>query len=365
MADLVVQPDAKFIQEVTASGGGDLKKCFQCATCSVVCTLSPEDAPFPRKQMLEAQWGLKEKVLSDPAIWLCHNCGDCTAKCPRNARPGDVFGALRQQAIQHFAWPGFLGRLVNKPGALAVLALIPALLFGLQWARGPETAGAEWEYAAEYPLWLLEGLFFAIAGLVVVAFLVSISRFVRALRANGANAPILANLAPVIRDVLTHRDFAQCGTERNRYWGHLLTLWGFAGLAFVGTVIGMGVMADLIHTPLALTSPLKILANVAGLAALVGATILLVDRLRDPEKRSHSTYFDWFFLVVLTGILFTGFASEVLRESELAAMYPVYFVHLALIFMLFVYAPYSKLAHMVYRTVALAAARRQQGVSGN
>ena len=89
-----------------------------------------------------------------------------------------------------------------------------------------------------------------------------------------------------------------------------------------------------------------------------GALILLGDRLRDPEKRARSTYFDWFFIVVLTSIVFTGFASQITREMETVIMYPVYFVHLVLIFMLFVYAPYSKLAHLVYRTVAMAAMRR-------
>ena len=42
-----VQPDLKFVQELQQVGGESLKKCYQCATCSVVCPLSPADAPYP------------------------------------------------------------------------------------------------------------------------------------------------------------------------------------------------------------------------------------------------------------------------------------------------------------------------------
>ena len=74
---LLLKPDRRFVEEVVSAGGGDLKKCFQCATCSVACPISPENKPFPRKEMIAAGWGLKDKLMGDADIWLCQNCGDC------------------------------------------------------------------------------------------------------------------------------------------------------------------------------------------------------------------------------------------------------------------------------------------------
>lgn len=117
MADaLSIQPDTAFLKRLLASGGGDLKKCYQCATCSVACELAPEESPFPRQQMIEAQWGLKERLVSDPAIWLCHNCGKCTERCPRGARPGDV---LERSAARRSGTSPFLAgwaRWLPSPG---------------------------------------------------------------------------------------------------------------------------------------------------------------------------------------------------------------------------------------------------------
>ncbi|MDP3001483.1 MAG: quinone-interacting membrane-bound oxidoreductase complex subunit QmoC [Bryobacterales bacterium] len=350
----LIQPDVSFIREVRAAGGSDLKKCFQCATCSVVCDLSPDDAPFPRKQMIAAQWGLKDQLLCDPAIWLCHNCGSCTTQCPRGARPGDVMAALRQLAIRNFAFPGFMGRLVANPKALPVLFLVPALvlLAIILWVpKGPATP--ELEFANLFPVVAVEALFFTVSTLAAIAFLVGVIRYLKALRMCCPG--ILLNFPPVSAEIVTHERFAQCNTNQGVRWGHFLVLWGFLGLASVGTTIGIGTMAGILRTPLPWGSALKILANVCAAGVLTGAVILIRERTVNQARRAASTYFDWLFLGTLTAVVFTGILLQFFRLAQVAyLMYPVYFVHLVLTLALLLYAPYSKFAHLAYRTVAMA-----------
>ena len=351
---IVVQPDRAFLQRVLASGGADLKKCYQCATCSVACELAGDESPFPRKQMLEAQWGLSERLVADPAVWLCYNCGKCTEQCPRGARPGDVMGAVRGEAIRRFAFPGFLGAMVAEPKALALLVLLPVLIFAAMvlWAPKPAPA-APFEFGSVFPAAVLEPLFFAVSGFALIAFAVGLARFARGL----ARESLAGGVPYALRDIALHERFGQCDEPAMRR-AHLLTFWGFAGLAAVGTITGIGTMAGLMQTPLALWSPLKIFANVSAALALAGVILLLVRRAGNGARRAASTYFDWFFLTALAGVVITGIAAELLRLAETGAMYGVYFVHLVLVFSLLLYAPYSKFAHLAYRTVALASIKK-------
>ena len=82
-----IKPDLQSVNEIINGGGESLKKCYQCATCSVVCNVTPEGNPFPRKEMVLAQWGQKDKLIASADVWLCHQCSDCTAYCPRGAKP--------------------------------------------------------------------------------------------------------------------------------------------------------------------------------------------------------------------------------------------------------------------------------------
>ena len=102
-----IEPDLEFIRALRKPGGESLKKCIQCGTCSATCALSPDTDPFPRKEMAWAVWGMKDRLLRDPDVWLCHQCNDCSTRCPRGARPGEVLAAVRQRAWCTIAFPVF------------------------------------------------------------------------------------------------------------------------------------------------------------------------------------------------------------------------------------------------------------------
>ena len=90
------EPDLDFIRYVKKAGGDTLKNCYQCATCSVVCELAPPEKPFPRKEMLWASWGQKDKLIADPDVWLCHQCNDCTVHCPQRSSGPAMFWRLSE-----------------------------------------------------------------------------------------------------------------------------------------------------------------------------------------------------------------------------------------------------------------------------
>src|ERR1041384_6145916 len=110
-----VEPDLEFKREILGLGAPDLTACYQCAPGSSVSPLSTGYSPFPRREMVWFQWGLKDKLLGDPAVWVCHQCSHCNVYCPRDAKPADVMAALREYSIEPYAGPGFMAKALNAP----------------------------------------------------------------------------------------------------------------------------------------------------------------------------------------------------------------------------------------------------------
>ncbi|MFO0754251.1 MAG: quinone-interacting membrane-bound oxidoreductase complex subunit QmoC [Thermodesulfovibrionales bacterium] len=364
IAEQIIKPDLNFVKEIIASGGESLKKCYQCSTCTVVCDVTPGETPFPRKEMLYAQWGLKEKLLNNPDVWLCHQCSDCTANCPRGAKPGEVLGAIRKMTIREYSAPRFLACMVADSRYLLLLLALPVIIFlGVILGRGitgiPE---GEIVYTKIMPVPAIDTIFVAAAVFAVLSFALGVRRYWTALRDGAKAAPrggLVEDVTAVVTEFLAHRRFRKCSVTQERSTSHLLVFYAFAGLALTTTWAIVYLYGFHRESPYPQYDPMKIVGNVSALALLFGISLVVAHRLKNAEKAGKGSYFDWLFISVISIIAVTGLLSELLRLGNIAVLaYPVYFIHLVFIFFLFAYAPFSKMAHMVYRTTALVFARQ-------
>lgn len=380
MPEQVINPDLGFVKDVIAGGGESLKKCFQCATCSVVCNLTPDDKPFPRKEMIYAQWGLKDKLFGNPDIWLCHQCSDCTAYCPRGAKPGEVLNAVRKMSIENYAVPKFLGKALGSPGSLVPLLAIPAVIFGiilaglghLNLAHVPRNELGQISYHEFLPSLYIDSVFVPIALFAVICLAMGVSRYWKDMvRTAGSVTPkgSLSNaITATISEIISHKRFEKCNVTKDRKLAHLLVFFSFIGLAITTAwavlyLYGPGIMKllgaepfkwMLGPSPYPLTDPVKWLANVSALSLLVGITLVIRNRQKNEEKAGKGGYYDWLFIYIVFAIMATGILSEAVRLANIAVLsYLIYFVHLVVVFFLFAYAPFSKMAHMVYRATAM------------
>ena len=94
--------DAKFADEVISYPGGEhLRKCFACGTCTAGCPISEIDESYsPRRLIRQILFGMREEVLTSPAIWYCLICYRCFAHCPQNVNFPDLMRVLRYIAIR-------------------------------------------------------------------------------------------------------------------------------------------------------------------------------------------------------------------------------------------------------------------------
>ncbi len=371
----VIEPDLNFIEKVGALGGEDLKKCYQCATCSVACAISPDNKPFPRKEMIAASWGLKDKLVGNADIWLCHNCGDCSTRCPREAKPGDVMAALREYTIAEYVRPKWLAQALKEPKMLPILLAIPAVLFivvgtitGLLDFT-PDLSGGIAHYKF-FSTWLVDMHMLPAAIFAVAVFALGLKRFLADMHQNALQegktdketievAGFLKAFVKVIPTILKHNKFGDCTENKEREIAHLLTMWGFIGLFIVTSIIFVVLYgsyllpAGPLHGPWSQLNPVKWLANIAGVALIVGTILLIKSRMAKKDQKSN--YFDWYLVYLAFGLGVTGMGAQLTRLADWAFVsFFIYFIHLMLVFCTFAYLPFSKLAHLVYRTAAMA-----------
>jgi quinone-modifying oxidoreductase subunit QmoC len=286
--------------------------------------------------------------------------------------------ALRRECVIHYATPSAFGRWANRPASLLWMVLVAAALIavaaGLWHASGLAAAELSFPGTGQrtvFPFWtrLPHGLLGAIFASMLVLDVAILARGARKFwrNVNAAHPRTsppqpAASLRATFRRILWHEDFDRCTSDRSRRTHHLLVIYGMLALwltsLWVVTARWNPLLEGLVY-PLGLWNPWKLMANLGGLAVTAGVVLMLAERWKQPGDAGATTYSDLALLGSLLLIALTGFATELLHFLRMEPLrYAAYSVHLLAVFLLLWMLPYSKLAHVVYRTLALVHAER-------
>ncbi len=234
----------------------------------------------------------------------------------------------------------------------------------------------------------------AYSGIVMLANAVNMVRLVwPSLAPERRMNVIKALILTFIDEFLVHRNLRKCREEIVRWAFHLLVVWGMI-IMFVTTAIDGMLVHDAIwrchlwhahkfgfvylpdaefyetmcyHIRHSLDHPVKIMYNVGGLMFVTGSIALLVRRKVNRTAYECAIPYDWYLLILFVLIGVTGFLAQGLRVGAEALEHVAsstawglfgaglvfYCVHLASVIALFTTIPYTKVAHIVYRYVAL------------
>jgi len=372
--DLGLYPD------IQRYGASDVSACFSCGTCTASCPLSQTDSTFPRRIIRYAQLGMKDALLSSKELWACYQCGECAETCPTQADPSEFMAATRRYAIASYDRTRIARTMYTQPVLATVLAVAVAALFALfmYTAHGPQSGEtlAIFEFIPEELIHNTGIVVMIVVLLAGLAGVVSMARAIgrregvgwgsvlggRAALARSARAAWSAIGRESLGQVQFRRD---CDVDqetmpwyRQRWLLHAVTVWGFLGL-LAATVLDYGLALLGIKatgTPVPVWYPIRLLGTIAGLMLIYGTTMLIIDRLRAANRSVRSsTTADWLLLALLwiTGV--TGFVLEVALYLPSAPIwgYWVFLFHVAVAMELVLLAPFMKLAHAVYRPIAL------------
>jgi ferredoxin len=368
-------------------GAFDIGACFNCGNCTAVCPLSEGDTTFPRKIIRYAQVGMQENLLSSKELWTCYACGECSETCPRQAEPSEFMAAARRYAIGSYDRTGLARTMYTRPVLGTGIAVFLAAFFAIFMAAG---CGAQATGSLDLFGFVPEDLIHTtgiivmvivalagLAGIVTMARQIGRAEGVGWRTVVGSRAAVGRSLGAVweaigLESLGQRRYRADCDADkavgdadkaavplyRRRWLLHAVTMWGFLGL-LGATILDYGLALLGIKatgTPVPIWYPVRMLGTIAGLMLVYGTSVLILDRFRRANRSvAHSTPADWTLLALLwiTGV--TGFALEVALYLPGAPVwgYWVFLVHVAVAMELVLLAPFMKLAHVLYRPVAL------------
>ena len=361
---LPVASDPTLLAHIRRYGKFDTAGCYQCGSCTISCELVTDFASFPRKTIRYALLGLRAPLLESLEPWICHDCGDCSIVCPRQADPRISMITLRRFLTAQYDWTGMASRLLaSRAWYLSALAFVAALVLLLivcyhLWYVGLSLSGfATIPFGMEHMFPTMTYFTLTVMLLPLLLVLSRVFRIWRLTMGGEERAPIPFSFYVVeawtyLYHSVTHSLMRKC-PERGRWLGHWILALGTVMMLTIKVFALRWFQTDNIYP---LYHPQRWLGYLAAGFICYGISDILIGRVRAKKEIYKETRLeDLVFPILLLLTALSGLAVHIFRYAGWAlTAHFTYALHVIIATpMLVVEMSFGKWAHMIYRPLAL------------
>ena len=338
----------KFGKKLEKYGALDFNACYNCGTCTAICSLSNEEDSFPREMVRYSILGLNNEIRHSLKPWLCYYCGECTTHCPMEAKPGELMMSLRRYLISVYDWTGISGLLYRN-----LFVHIISFLMVIAGIAGLFVSGI---FSNEE--WLHYGHYFEMFAVIGVFGLILLPNIVRmwyyTVWTNSEKKLSVKNYLQSLSELVVHmfvqKNTLTCEDSReNKIWWleHLLLVISYLSLLVTTVFLNWFTTRYTI---------VIIMGYLFSILIFIITTDFIIRRLRRrTEKSTFSHPSDWLFVIWMSLLGISTFAVRLLIDLNiLETNFLIYLVHLVILVQwALILVPFGKWTHFLYRSFAM------------
>lgn len=355
------------VQQVRRFGKFDTNACLNCGSCTVICNLSNGITSFPRRPIRRVLLGLKGSVLASLEPWLCHDCGDCSVACPRQAEPQESMMTLRRYLVAQYDFTGIASIVLSSGiGEIVALVLVGLLVFGLAlWYHlfYVELELGDFLTTAmgmEHMFPLIEYFTYAVFAIPALIIGINIARMHRFTMGKHLRFPIplryyFTEAKTFLLHMFSHKNMRECNDpmHRKRWIKHWLLAFAVSAKCIIVLFFLSWFQTDGIYP---IYNPQRWVGYLIALALLIVPAEILISRWQ--HRASVHKFSEPSDRILPVMLMLTALSGLVVHGGRYLGFeltgHIAYAVHLAIaVPLIMIELPFGKWSHAFYRPLAL------------
>ncbi len=343
--------DLKFGEALKEYGAINFNACYNCGTCTAVCSLSTPEDSFPREMVRYSVLGMEEELTSSLKPWLCYYCGECTTYCPQEANPGELMMSLRRWLTSKYDWTGLSG-LLYKSLPLSIIAFVLTALAVIGFAASESfNLEAVMHFGHYFEMIAIASVF----GFILLPNIIRMWYFVILKpKVKVSFSTYVKSTWDLIVHMFTQKRSLGCDDNQFRWFEHFILVIGYLTLLFTTVFLDWFAAQNIF---------IIVLGYVESAMIFIVTVDFVKSRMKKNKQVSkNSQPSDWFFVIWLLLMGLTAFIVRAFIDLDiLETNIWMYLLHLiVLVQWAVIIVPFGKWTHFLYRSFAMYFAKLKE-----